>query len=51
MLYTKGVYIKYGKKLKEIMLEECTNTNITRKEICAKYNVPFETFKGWLRGI
>lgn len=49
MLYTKGVYMKYDKKLKEKMLEEYTNTNITRKEICTKYNVPFETFRGWLR--
>lgn len=51
MAYTvcKGVNMKYDKELKEKMLEEYTNTNITRKEICTKYNVPFETFKGWLR--
>ena len=41
--------MKYSKDLKEKILEEYTNTNIKRKEICEKYDIPIETFKGWLK--
>ena len=39
----------YDKEFKEKVCKEYIESDITRKEICEKYNIKFETFKDWLR--
>lgn len=39
----------YSKEFKEKICNEYLNSDITRKAIAEKYNIPFETFKCWMK--
>lgn len=39
----------YNNEFRISVCEEYINSNITRKEIAEKYNIPFETFKSWMK--
>lgn len=39
----------YSKEFKINVCKEYVNSNMTRREIAKKYNIPFETFKNWMK--
>lgn len=39
----------YSKEFREKVCNEYLNSGITRKDLAEKYNIPFETFKGWMK--
>ena len=47
-VYKKEYIMKYSKEFKEKVCEEYLQTDIGRKEICEKYNLPLNTIKCWL---
>lgn len=38
-----------NKEEREKILDEYYNSDLSRKEICEKYNLNFETFKAWIK--
>ena len=50
-VYKKEYIMKYSKEFKEKVCEEYLQTDIGRKEIFEKYNLPLNTIKCWLNKV